>query len=253
MSRPHTYDSMVGQRFGSLTVFEILEAKGGKPRQCRCVCDCGAEKTKRCTHLMCGAVLHCGYNCPAVERVSIHRIYGVWQHIKQRCYNKNNPFYKHYGQRGIVMCDRWRNSFENFRDDMFSSFQEGLTLDRIDVNGGYCKENCRWADRETQDNNRTDTIFIEYNGEKMGLAQWARKLKISRDTIMQRYLKGLSPKEMLAQPKQHTKLTGEQVVEIKKMLSGGEYQRIIAEKIGGISRSTVLGIKLGRTWKNVKS
>lgn len=84
------------------------------------------------------------------------KIYSIWSHMKQRCYSPNNTNYKNYGGRGIKVCDRWLNSFANFLEDM-SCHPKFLSLDRIDNDGNYCKENCRWATRKEQGNNKRNS------------------------------------------------------------------------------------------------
>ena len=91
--------------------------------------------------------------------LSYTKEYNAWRGLKNRCLNKNNPKYKDYGGRGITVCDRWLNSFDNFFEDMGICLKD-LSLDRIDVNGNYCKENCRWATPVEQRNNQRRTLII---------------------------------------------------------------------------------------------
>jgi hypothetical protein len=86
------------------------------------------------------------------EAISKHRLYNAWRNMMNRCNNKNNPTYKYYGERGITVCDRWIDA-KNFIEDMYPTYIEGLTIDRIDNNGGYSKNNCRWTTKKIQTRN----------------------------------------------------------------------------------------------------
>lgn len=97
-----------------------------------------------------------------------HRLYDVYHNMKQRCYNPSRPDYKYYGGRGIKVSDDWLRGFKYFLQDMQSSYEEGLTLDRIDVNANYCKENCRWIPFEEQARNKR--IYITANAEVSGVS-----------------------------------------------------------------------------------
>lgn len=113
--------------------------------------------------------------------------YQTWAHMKNRCNCKNNNNYPNYGGRGIKVCDRWNDSFINFLNDMGERPSKKHSLDRIDVNGDYTPENCRWATMLEQANNKRHNVWIEYKGEKMTASQWARKVGISASLLLRRY------------------------------------------------------------------
>lgn len=119
------------------------------------------------------------------------RIYKAWSSMRDRCLGKNTHNFKNYGGRGITICDQW-NNFENFYKDMSGSYFEGLTLDRIDVDGNYSKDNCRWITKQEQQNNRRNNTFVTFNGETNNLQRWSNKLGISYSTLKYRHLNGKS-------------------------------------------------------------
>lgn len=112
--------------------------------------------------------------------------YRIWANMKQRCLNNNNPDYKNYGGRGILVCEKWMN-FEGFKEDMISSYKRGLSLDRIDVNGNYCKENCRWVTWRKQHINTRRNRYIEYLGVTKTLCEWGEYFGIKSSTLRQRF------------------------------------------------------------------
>lgn len=179
--------NLLGKRFGRLVVIKKLPSKKRK-RQWLCKCDCGNETVLPTGALDNGSVRSCGclHNELLSERQTTHgrtvggksdKTYRCWQGIKRRCLNKNNPSYKNYGGRGIKVCDRWINSFENFLEDMGESPQD-MSIDRIDVNSDYCPENCRWASVKTQANNTTQNVYLKYNGQQHTIAQWVSLLHV---------------------------------------------------------------------------
>jgi hypothetical protein len=128
-----------------------------------------------------------------------HKLYNTYDKMKSRCLYENDSNYHKYGARGISVCNRWLgyNGFWRFLDDM-GERPEGMTLDRIDNNGDYTPENCRWANIETQNNNRRDNKKLTFNGKTMNLPQWARELGIKRSTLAQRiYVYGWTPEQAL--------------------------------------------------------
>ena len=124
-------------------------------------------------------------------------VYVSWSNMKARCSNPNNPSYKDYGERGITYCEEWQ-LFENFYADVGHLWTEGLTLERIDVNGNYCKENCTWVSRYKQAINRTNTRLFIHDEVSMTLTDWAKHLGKNRSTLAQRfYVLGWSVEDTL--------------------------------------------------------
>ena len=117
-------------------------------------------------------------------------LYFRWANMHQRCTNENSPSYKYYGARGIKVCKRW-NNYENFIIDMYPSFKAGLSIDRIDNDGDYSPENCRWTDRSQQVKNSRkvlDSTKISYMGITDTISNWAKYLKIKRRTLGMRIM-----------------------------------------------------------------
>ncbi len=121
--------------------------------------------------------------------MSYSKEYRIWSYMKSRCYNKNNIFYQNYGGRGITVCDRWKNSFENFYSDM-GKCPNGHSIDRIDNDNGYFPENCKWSTRSEQDRNKTNSVFITYKGETKILSDWAKLFHITTQKIRYNMKKG---------------------------------------------------------------
>lgn len=121
--------------------------------------------------------------------------------MKRRCYEKNRPEYPRYGGRGITVCDKWLKSFDLFYAwALRSGYEPGLSIDRIDNNGNYEPDNCRWASRRTQQNNTSRNRYLTLNGVTYTLAQWAEKYCINYKTFVRRIDRGMPPEEALLKP-----------------------------------------------------
>lgn len=126
-----------------------------------------------------------------------HPLYSRWKNMRNRCNNPNSQDYKNYGGRGISICDEW-DDFWVFVDDMYESYSDGLTLERTDVNLGYCPDNCIWIANEEQANNKTNTHYIELDGIRMNIMQWSKYANVDRSNIYRRMSKGgLSTRQII--------------------------------------------------------
>lgn len=156
--------NLTGKRFGRLTVISFDESS----KKWLCKCDCGNQKLVSRCHLMDGHSRSCG--CLNSEITSNRnyrhgfsktRLYKIYYGILQRCNNQRNPAYPDYGGRGIHICKEWSKGFEEFRLwAMSHGYSDDLSIDRIDVNGNYCPENCRWATQKEQCNNTRKNIMV---------------------------------------------------------------------------------------------
>lgn len=152
------------------------------------------------------------------------REYKIWSGMRRRCVDPRYPGYLHYGARGITVCQRWDEAFENFYADLGPCPGPEYSLDRIDPTDDYCPENCRWATREEQENNKIDTVFYEMHGEVLSLKQWAQRLGMAPNSLLHRIRVGWPLEEALTTPpiRRHRKsVTLQQSNEVvEKFLNG---------------------------------
>jgi hypothetical protein len=180
-----------GVRFGKLVVTKDVGVNEQGTYMWLCKCDCGNEKIVKGASLKYGSTRSCG--CGIIEAVikthtkhgAVNSVeYTAWEGMKARCYNKNTPKYSEYGGRGISVCERWRNSFENFLLDMGIKPSNEHSLDRFPNNdGNYEPSNCRWATDYQQLRNTRRNVWIEYNGERIALTDLAKILGIHYITL----------------------------------------------------------------------
>ena len=203
-------NDLVGKKFGRLLVTELAYIKNNNTYW-RCLCDCGNETIVVSYSLTSGHTISCG--CRQKEaREALHlqstkhgkrftRIYHTWRDMKERCLNPNKTGFKNYGGRGITICDDWKNDFNSFYEWAINNgYRDNLTIERIDVNGNYCPENCTWATKLEQNNNRRNTIRLFYQGQTHTLREWSKITGIPLSTIRSRSKRGLSVGDILRTP-----------------------------------------------------
>lgn len=191
------YKEMLGTRFGKLLVTERAGNLKDGTATWVCVCDCGQKRTIAGTKLRAGKHKSCGCSSPRFtsESRSTHgmsrtRIYQIWSGMNKRCsQNAYGKLKRLYFEKGITVCDRWK-SFTNFLQDMGMP-PIGSSIERIDGSKNYEPSNCRWATSQEQANNTTRNHFIEHEGKKQTISQWARELGIKPNTLMYRIKRGL--------------------------------------------------------------
>lgn len=207
---------LTGRRFGRLVVLgpvgRYIDRSGRSGNlQWLCQCDCAPGKTtvvlsnnlKRCT-------TSCGCRREEVKRdvwknVFVHggsyrSEYTSWSKIKRRCLVPEDPAYRYYGARGITMCARWRDSFENFYADMGPKPTPKHSVERIDNNGNYEPRNCTWATAIEQGNNRRNSRKVEIFGRVQTVAQWAREFGVPRQAITSRISRGQPLEDLAPKP-----------------------------------------------------
>lgn len=194
----NAFKDLTGKRIGRLTVIRDSgkDKKGNYKWECKC--DCGNTTTVTSSHLITGHTRSCG--CLLIKHHMWNtRQYQIWRAMLDRCYNPRIKSYKDYGGRGISVCEKWQ-TFEGFWDDIASGYSKDLTIDRINVNGNYEPNNCRWATRRTQGNNRRNNVLLTHEGVTDTITNWARKLGVNANTLISRYHRGYSVEEILTLP-----------------------------------------------------
>jgi hypothetical protein len=192
----HLKTYIMKEKYGLLTPIEYSYSKNKKSNQFWLFkCDCGNKKISRLYDVKNGKINSCGclHKKQLAERNksnSKHGYFGTptyesWASIIERCCNLNSFNYQSYGAKGITMCQKWRESFEEFLKDM-GERPEGFSIDRIDVYGNYEPDNCRWASAKTQANNRTNNRKINFNNQNLNLSEWSDITGIKPSTISKR-------------------------------------------------------------------
>ena len=207
----HKFKDLTGQKFGGLTALYPVEPTG-RSWKWAYRCECGKEVIKVGSYVT-KEVKRGGYpNCGCLTRelmsransrhkMTNHPAYAVWRSMIARCTNKSHRAWKNYGGRGITVCERWLHSFENFWEDMGPTYQRGLDLDRIDNDGPYSPENCRWVERRVNTMNKRNSIRV------VDVPELSRKLGISRTTLYYRLKHGWSIEDLSRPPSPKNRCT----------------------------------------------
>ena len=199
---------MIGKRFGKWTVIKDLPKEKGR-RMELCVCECGTKRKVFFGSLINGKSLSCGCNQDYKYKYTKdvpnrERLLRIYKGMIKRCCNPNEVAYKHYGQRGISICNEWINEntgFENFAkwaND--NGYNEKLSIDRIDVNGNYEPSNCRWVTAAEQSRNKRNNMYLTYNGKTMTITEWSREVGCTYNTILYRLLRGWDIEDVITKP-----------------------------------------------------
>lgn len=199
---------LTGMKFGRLTVIERAENRKSRTFWL-CKCDCGSLKPVNSIDMMGGRIISCG--CIRNENIikfnTTHglahtRLNSIWKSMRKRCLNPNSSSYESYGGRGITICEEWKNDCRCFYDwAIANGYADNLTIDRIDNNKGYSPENCRFATMREQANNTRHNVFLEFEGNKMTIAQWAREINVNISTVWARIKRGCPIEAILSKDK----------------------------------------------------
>ena len=210
IKRHPNFKDLTGRTFGQLTV---LREAGRTPRgqiTWACKCECGNSHIAQGTHLRSGHTTSCG--CfrqeASIAANTTHGLSGspeffVWYDMIRRCYDTARPHYVRYGRRGISVCSRWRDSFATFYDDMGPRPSSAHSIDRIDNEGDYEPDNCRWATLHEQSRNTRRNHNLTHNGITMCITDWANRVGVDRRTITKRLNRGWSVELALTTPVKH--------------------------------------------------
>jgi hypothetical protein len=203
MGRPRK-KIQIGDRFDKLEVIGFVGCLDKKNLTWLVRCDCGTVKRRIQSNLTRTARQSCG--CQEIKH-GHHRSgrenkhFANYQAMLRRCYNPKDMGYKNYGGRGITVCQAWRESFDQFMQDM-GECPEGWTIDRIDPNGNYEPSNCRWADSLTQNRNRRNSVYLTVGGKTKHLQEWSKESGLKPSTIMGRIKNcGWTPEQAVKIPK----------------------------------------------------
>lgn len=187
-----SFKDLKGKRYGRLVAISYARKNGETYWHCHC--DCGKEKDVLSQHLQRGLIRSCGCLREDISSLkktthgmSKTRIYKEWKGIKDRCLNPKNKAYHNYGVRGIRVCQEWLDDFMNFYNwAMANGYSDNLTIERENVNGNYCPENCCWIPLKEQSKNTRKNVILEYHGEKRIMSEWAKYSGIKYQTFVRR-------------------------------------------------------------------
>ena len=181
ISRVKDWNTILDQKYGRLTILELAGKNKFGHMLVKCKCECGNTMVTEATRVIHGKTLSCGclQKEVAAKRMTVHgmtntRLHAIWQAMIRRCEDPKNNRYYSYGAKGIAVCNEWKD-FTNFKNWSFANgYSEELSIDRINNDKGYCPENCRWATKIQQANNKTNNRMLTYKGQTKTAKQWSR-------------------------------------------------------------------------------
>lgn len=215
------YQDLSGKKFGMLTALYRSENQNGRTMW-MCKCDCGNTKAVEAYALKNGNTRSCGCIPKLYPNATKHgkcytRLNRIWCGMKSRCNNTNDPHYKYYGAKGVKVCPEWENDFESFyKWSMEHGYTDSLTIERNNICGNYCPDNCRWATPKEQCNNRSTSRRIEYKGKLYTVAVLSEKFGIPYGTFYARIKRGWSVEEAVT----GHKLTPAEIAAMNAALGG---------------------------------
>lgn len=207
-----SYTICVGDKFSKLEVVDLVQYKEGNTKRRGCICKCSCSDTSfigpsRLNMLITGELVSCGcyqrevHSKQMIQRNTKHgfstrknreHLYVIWGSMMDRATNHNRADAKYYSNKGIEVCDEWRD-YTIFRDWALSNgYKEGLSIDRKDNSDGYNPSNCRWIPLKDQNSNKTSNRYLDYNGLHLTITEWGRRTGLSWDVINRRLSKGMS-------------------------------------------------------------
>ena len=196
-------NDLSGKVFGRLTVLGRSSDRGNgiKPVvKWDCRCSCGSLSSVKSDSLITGHTISCGCSKRTHGFANKERLYQTWKNMRRRCYDPTNKRWAHYGGRGITICAEW-DDYAAFRAWALSSgYNDELTIDRIDVDGNYCPENCRWETPKVQANNVSRNHVVSYDGRDFTMSELAEHLGLSYSALQHRIERGWSIERIAAQP-----------------------------------------------------
>lgn len=204
----------VGDKVGRLTIIkEISRPEAKCKKHYLCNCECGTTKEIRYDSIG-RSTFSCGClnrevnkgkigNATRTHGMSNTKLFSIWKDMRNRCYNKNVDRYNNYGGRGITVCKEWKESFEPFMEWAFANgYEEGLSIERKDVNGNYEPSNCIWITKEEQYRNKTSNVLVEYQGESICIKELSEKTGLNDKMLYARYSRGDRGERLWRKPRQ---------------------------------------------------
>lgn len=205
-----TYDtSLIGKKYNKLKIMEFAyfkkDSRGSNRKYWKCLCDCGNYCVVEQNHIKGGVTKSCG--CLRFGRITyfkhgenLTRLHRTWVQMRRRCREKKYDQYNRYAKRGTKVCDEWQE-YIPFRDwALANGYDDTLSIDRIDNDGDYTPENCRWADIKTQANNRSSNHLLTYKGVTKTTSQWAESSGLLLETLLERLKRGWSVEDAIFKP-----------------------------------------------------